>query len=147
MREVGFEIVAFVLIRCNAHFSTIESQRMRLLILTVVIFTNGCQSTQVKQQRLSLVEQADDVVLCYSLIDSSFQLDQKMVLSELKRRGIDSCLATIASHECPSEMDSRQDCLDKTKVRIAGELNASQSPGGTELLIKGVQIGIGVLPF
>ena len=107
----------------------------------------GCQSSQVKEERFRLVEQADDVVLCYSLLDDSFQLDQTAVLKELKKREIDSCLNTIAEHECPETLDFRQSCVEETTVRVTSKLKADQSAGGTELLIKGVQIGIGVLPF
>ena len=107
----------------------------------------GCQSAQVKEERLQLVKQVDDVVLCYSLLDNSFQLDQTAVLKELKKREIDSCLNTIAEHECPETLDFRQSCVEETTVRVTSKLKADQSAGGTELLIKGVQIGIGVLPF
>ena len=107
----------------------------------------GCQSSQVKEERLRLVEQAEDVVLCYSLLDDSFQLDQAAVLKELKKREIESCLNTIAEHECPETVDFKQSCVEETTVRVTSKLKADQSAGGTELLIKGVQIGIGVLPF
>ena len=107
----------------------------------------GCQSSQVREERLRVVEQSSDAVLCYSLIDESFNLDEKLVLKELDKREIDSCLNVIADHECPAEMKSRPDCLEQTKVRVSSKLQGMQSSGSTELLIKGVQIGIGVLPF
>lgn len=114
--------------------------------LTFVIVM-GCQSSQVKEERLRVVKQSSDAVLCYSLIDESFNLDEKLVLKELDKREIDSCLNVIADHECPAEMKSRQDCLEQTKVRVASRLQGMQSSGSTELLIKGIQVGIGVLPF
>ena len=107
----------------------------------------GCQSSRVKEERLRLVEQADDVVLCYSLLDDSFQLDQTAVLKELGKREIDSCLVTIAEYECPERMESRQQCLEQTKVKVTGDLNSMKSGVGTDLLLKGVQVGIGILPF
>ena len=107
----------------------------------------GCQSAQVKEERLQLVKQVDDVVLCYSLLDNSFQLDQTTVLKELERREIDSCLATIAEYECPKKMESRQQCLEQTKVRVTGDLNSMKSGAGTDLLLKGIRVGIGILPF
>ena len=107
----------------------------------------GCQSSQVKEERLRLVEQADDVVLCYSLLDDSFQLDQAAVLKELGKREIDSCLVTIAEYECPKKMEPRQQCLEQTKVKVTGDLNSMKSGVGTDLLLKGVQVGIGILPF
>ncbi len=94
-----------------------------------------------------MVEQSSDAVLCYSLIDESFNLNQKAVLKELEKREIDSCLNVIADHECPSQMESRQDCLEQTKVRVSSKLQGMQSGASTELLIKGIQVGIGVLPF
>ena len=115
-----------------------------VLVLALLI---GCQSSQVKEERLRLLEQADDIVLCYSLIDDRFQLDQNAVLKELKKRETDSCLNTIAEFECPKTMEVRQSCVEETKARITGELKVVQSAVGTELLIKGVQVGIGVLPF
>ena len=115
--------------------------------ILMILLLAGCQSNQVKQEQKRLVEQSDDVVLCYSLIDDQFQLDQTAVLRELKSRGMDSCLTTIAEHECPETMESRQSCMDETKVKVTGELKAVKSAVGTELLLKGVQVGIGVLPF
>ena len=113
----------------------------------VTVLLAGCQSSQVKEERLRLVEQADDIILCYSLIDDKFQLDQSAVLKELKKREIDSCLNTIAEHECLETLEFKQSCVEEAKVRVMGKLKADQSAGGTEFLIKGVQIGIGVLPF
>ena len=107
----------------------------------------GCQSGQVREERLRLVEQSPDIVLCYSLIDESFELPQKVVLAELKRRKIESCLPVIAENECPEDMESRQECIDKTKVRLIREMKSTQSGVGTELLIKGFQIGAGAMPF
>ena len=122
----------------------VMSKSIWVLVFALLI---GCQSSQVKEERLRLVEQADDVVLCYSLLDDSFQLDQTAVLKELGKREIDSCLNTIAEHECPETVDFKQSCLEETKVRVMSKLKADQSAGGIELLIKGVQVGIGVLPF
>jgi hypothetical protein len=119
----------------------------KLIWVLVFALLIGCQSSQVKEERLRLVEQTDDVVLCYSLLDDSFQLDQTEVLKELKKRQIDSCLNTIAEHECPETVDLKQACVEETKIRVTGKFKADQSTGGTELLIKGVQVGIGVLPF
>ena len=107
----------------------------------------GCQSGQVREERLRVVEQSSDAVLCYSLIDESFNLNEQGVLKELEKREIDSCLNVIADHECPVKMESRQDCLEQTKVRVSSKLQGMQPGVGTELLIKGIQVGIGVLPF
>ena len=122
----------------------VMSKSIWVLVFALLI---GCQSSQVREERLQLVQQADDVVLCYSILDDSFQLDQTAVLKELGKREIDSCLVTIAQYECPKKMESRQQCLEQTKVRIAGDLNSVKSGVGTELLLKGVQVGIGILPF
>ena len=119
----------------------------KLIWVLVFALLIGCQSAQVKEERLQLVEQVDDVVLCYSLLDNSFQLDQTTVLKELERREIDSCLATIAEYECPKKMESRQQCLEQTKVRVTGDLNSMKSGAGTDLLLKGIRVGIGILPF
>ena len=69
------------------------------------------------------------------------------MLKELKSREVILCLTVIAEHECPETMESRQSCIDETRVRVTGELKAILSAAGTELLIKGIQVGIGVLPF
>ena len=122
----------------------VMSKSIWVLVFALLI---GCQSSQVKEERLRLVEQADDVVLCYSLLDDSFQLDQTTVLKELERREIDSCLATIAEYECPKKMEPRQQCLEQTKVKVTSDLNSMKSGDGTDLLLKGVQLGIGILPF
>ena len=122
----------------------VMSKSIWVLVFALLI---GCQSSQVKEERFRLVEQADDVVLCYSLLDDSFQLDQTAVLKELGKREIDSCLATIAEYECPKRMESRQQCLEQTKVKVTGDLNSMKSGVGTDLLLKGVQVGIGILPF
>ena len=111
------------------------------------VFLMGCQLSQVRQEQLRLVEQSDDVVLCYSLIDDRFELDENAVLKELKSREIVSCLTTIAEHECPPRMDSRPQCIDQTKLNVTAKLEAMESSGGIELLIKGAQLGIGILPF
>ena len=111
------------------------------------VFLMGCQLSQVRQEQLRLVEQSDDVVLCYSLIDDRFELDENAVLKELKSRKTVSCLTTIAEHECPPGMDSRPQCIDQTKLNVTTKLEAMESSGGIELLIKGAQLGIGILPF
>ena len=122
----------------------VVSKSIWVLVFCVLI---GCQTSQVKLERLRLVEHADDVVLCYSLVDGRFELDQNAVLRELKKREIETCLDTIAEHECPKTKESGQSCVEETKVRVMAELRAVQSAAGTELLIKGFQVGIGVLPF
>ena len=120
---------------------------MRLVLVLPLLLMFGCQSSQVRQERTAIIQNADDVVLCYSLIDNRFQLEQSAVLKELKSREVVSCLTVIAEYECPETMESRQSCIDETRVRVTGELKAIQSAAGTELLIKGIQVGIGVLPF
>ena len=66
---------------------------------------------------------------------------------ELRKREIDSCLVTIAEYECPKKMEPRQQCLEQTKVKVTNDLNSMKSGDGTDLLLKGVQLGIGILPF
>jgi len=136
--------LAILLLAQSLLATLVMDKSIWVLVFALLI---GCQSSQVKEERLRLVEQADDVVLCYSLLDDSFQLDQTAVLKELGKREIDSCLGVIAEYECPATMESRTDCLQKTKVRVSGELQGTQSGASTELLIKGIQVGIGVLPF
>lgn len=120
---------------------------IRIVLCTIFVLLTGCQSAEIIEERRRLVERSDDAVLCYSLIDHRFQLDQNAVLKELKSRSIDSCLTIIAEYECPESMESRQTCIDDTEVRITGEVKGTQSSVGTEFLIKGMQVGIGVLPF
>ena len=136
--------LATLLLMQSFLMKVVMNKSIWVLVFALLI---GCQSSQVKEERLRLVEQADDVVLCYSLLDDSFQLDQTSVLKELGRREIDSCLVTIAEYECPKRMESRQQCLEQTKVKVTGDLNSMKSGFGTDLLLKGVQVGIGILPF
>jgi hypothetical protein len=44
-------------------------------------------------------------------------------------------------------MDFRQECIDKTKVRLTGGMKSMQSGVGIELLIKGFRLGKGALPL
>ena len=120
---------------------------MRYFLMITLLLMLGCESSQVRQERLAIIQSADDVTLCYSIIDERTELDHSAVLRELKHRKVDSCLALISEHECPEVMESRQSCIDETKVRVAGKLTATRSGGGTELFIKGLRFGMGVLPF
>ena len=113
-----------------------------------VITLIGCQSNQVKETNQRIVSSSATVVLCYSLLDESSEIDRSLALRELKNRNVDSCLGVIADHECPSSMKSRQVCAEERKARILSKVDGSKaSHQGTEILIQGVKIGLGVLPF
>ena len=114
----------------------------------VVVTLIGCQSNQVKETNQKIVSSADTAVLCYSLLDQSSEIDQSLALRELKKRNVDSCLGVIAEHECPPSMKSRQVCLEERKARILSKVGGSMANHqGTEILLQGVKIGLGVLPF
>ena len=107
----------------------------------------GCQITTERADVNPVIRDASDSALCYSLIDDQFQLNQQSVLRELRERKIDSCLSAIVENECPQHMISRDKCIEEANVRVTSKLKSSQSSIGTEFLIKGLQIGVGILPF
>ena len=119
------------------------------LVWTLVsLLLLGCQTLPGKGGKQRVVQAADSVTLCYSLVDPSFKLDRSMALRELKERHVTSCVEVIAEHQCPKSMDQRPACIEQSKVKTLADVNGSETDGqGTELLIQGLKYGTSLLPF
>ena len=56
----------------------------------------------------------------------------------------------IADHECPEDLSDRRDCIDRVKISVIKDVESmsnSSTSGGTEILIRGVGMAVGILPF
>lgn len=120
----------------------------KYLLLFIPLILTGCQSYKVKEANHKTVTAADSVILCRSLLDKPTDEIQSLILAELKRRKIDSCLSVIAHHECPYKMQRRQKCLDEKAADALSKIDRTiPNHRGTEILIRAVRIGAGIIPF
>lgn len=124
--------------------------RRVLLCLATSFLLIGCQNSQIVRQESNVISQVDDVVICYSLLDPEMGIDRTEALRSLKQRNITSCLAVIADHECPEDLSDRRECIDRVKVSVMNDVESmsnSSTSGGTEILIRGAGMAVGILPF
>lgn len=124
--------------------------RRVLLWLATSFLLIGCQNSQIVRQESNVLSQVDDVVICYSLLDPEMGIDRTEALRSLKRRNVTSCLAVIADHECPEDLTDRRDCIDRVKISVMKDvesMSTSSTFGGTDILLKGAGMAVGILPF
>lgn len=122
---------------------------VKVITGSIALLLVGCMASNEANIRSSVATKADSVVLCYAIIDPALDIDPATAIAELKTRGVDSCLPLIADHQCPAEMDSRQECIDKTKTEIMAKAGSTDGSSqlGTGLMLKGAGIAVGILPF